>query len=307
MKFAVNVPNYGEDATPATLAHWARTLEELGFHHLMVSDHVALTPDVRRLFSDTFYDPFAVLCWLAGTTDRIGLGTTVAILPYRHPVALARQAAALDQLSGGRFTLGVAAGWSRGEFAALDVPFERRGARSDEYLAVIKACWAEPTVTFEGEFVSVRALANGPQPVQRPGPPIWVGGHSVGAMRRAVRFGDAWHPTSFTREWLTNFALPLLDQVAKELGAVVPELVPRIKVRITEHALGPGRTMGTGTLDEIHSDLLLLDALGAPTVVLDPTFPGEPRTAERNRRDLRALETVARRLVDLGAERVVDG
>ncbi|MEV5380483.1 TIGR03619 family F420-dependent LLM class oxidoreductase [Streptomyces nondiastaticus] len=304
MKFGVNVPNYGPGATPETLGEWAGRLEGLGYHHLLVSDHVAPTPEVQRLFAAPFYDPFTVLSYLAGVTRTIGLGTTVTILPYRHPVLTARMAAAIDRLSGGRFVLGAAAGWAPGEFAALGVPYARRGARSDEYLAVIKACWANDVVSHHGEFVSFDHLHTGPAPLQRPGPPVWVGGHSPGALRRAVRFGDAWHPTSVTAQWLTGYGLPALERTAKELDLPVPALVPRIKLRVTARPLGNGRLMGEGSLDEIHQDLALLDALGAPAVVLDPTFPGEPRTPERNARDLDTLEILARTVIDPEQQRL---
>ncbi|MEU3064549.1 TIGR03619 family F420-dependent LLM class oxidoreductase [Streptomyces subrutilus] len=303
----MNVPNYGEDASPGSLQDWARRLEELGYHHLLLSDHVAVTPEVHRLFATPFYDPFTVLAWLAGTTRRIGLGTTVTILPYRHPVQVARLVANIDQLSGGRFVFGAAAGWAAGEFAALGVPFERRGARSDEYLRLIKACWAEEEVTFRGEFVSVEGLRTGPLPVQRPGPPVWVGGHSAGAMRRAVRHGDAWHPTSVTADWLVGYGLPSLRDAADRLGLPVPALVPRIKLRITGRPLGADRVLGEGSLGQIREDLDLLDSLGAATVVLDPTFLGEPRTADLAKRDLETLETVAAELVDLEHQRLRRG
>jgi len=302
MKFGVNVPNYGEDAAPDTLGRWASRLEELGYHHLLVSDHVALTPEVQRLFAAPFYDPLTLLAWLAGTTRRIGLGTTVVILPYRHPLLLARQTANIDRLSGGRFIFGAAAGWAAGEFDALGVPYRRRGAISDEYLAAIKACWADEVVSFDGEHVSFHQVHTGPRPLQRPGPPVWVGGHSPGALRRAVRFGDAWHPTSVSGAWLAGVGLPALHRTAGELGLPVPGLVPRIKFRVTGSAQGGERVLGQGTVQQIRADLRLLEELGASSVILDPTYPGEPRTAQRAAADLAALDLLATQLVDLEHE-----
>jgi probable F420-dependent oxidoreductase len=304
MKFGVNLPNYGVGTTPRSMLDWALRMEDLGYHQVLVSDHVALTPEVQRLFQAPFYDPFTVLSWLAGATRRIGLGTTVVILPYRHPLQVARVTANIDQLSGGRFTFGAAAGWAVGEFAALGVPYERRGARSDEYLKVIKSCWAEDVVSYHGEFVSFGRTFTGPAPVQRPGPPVWLGGHSAGAMRRAVRYGDAWHPTSVTGDWLTAVGLPALHRVAKNLGLPVPGLAPRIKLRITKRPLGRGRVLGEGSLDEIRDDLVLLDGLGARNVVLDTTFPGESRTGERAQLDLAALELLATEVIDLEQQRL---
>lgn len=128
MNLGLNLPNFGADATPRTLAAWASRAEETGFELVMVSDHVALVPEVqRRGFPAPFYDPFTALAWLAAKTKTIELGTTVTILPYRHPLQTARVAANIDQLRGGRLVLGVAAGWSRQEFEALGVPFSERG------------------------------------------------------------------------------------------------------------------------------------------------------------------------------------
>ncbi|MEU6556324.1 TIGR03619 family F420-dependent LLM class oxidoreductase [Streptomyces sp. NPDC046915] len=299
MKFGANLPNYGPATTAGTMLDWARRLEELGYHQLMVSDHVALTPEVQNLFPAPFYDPFAVLAWLAGTTSRVRIGTTVAILAYRHPLLVARQVATIDQLSGGRFVFGAAAGWAPGEFAALEVPYARRGARSDEYLRVMKAFWTRDVVAHDGEFVSFGPVHTGPRPAQPSGPPVWIGGHSAGALRRAVRYGDAWHPTSVTGDWLVHVGLPALRDTAKRLNRPVPALAPRIKLRLTSRPLPAGRVLGEGNLEQIHGDLVLLDRLGADTVVLDPTFPGQVRGADRNAADLAAFERLAEEVIDL--------
>ena len=127
----VNVPNFGPGTDPGVLRSWARTVEGLGFDLLMVSDHVVITPDVAEQYPAPFYEPFTTLAWLAGVTERVRLGTTVLIVPYRHPLLVARMAANLNQLSGGRLVLGVGVGWARQEFAALDVEFGRRGRLTD--------------------------------------------------------------------------------------------------------------------------------------------------------------------------------
>jgi alkanesulfonate monooxygenase SsuD/methylene tetrahydromethanopterin reductase-like flavin-dependent oxidoreductase (luciferase family) len=138
MKVGVNLLNWGPGVSPDALARWAALAEALGYHLVMISDHVAPTPDVAAKYPAPIYDPFTTLGWLAGTTRTIELGTTVIILPYRHPVQTARVAATVDRLSGGRFIFGVGVGWSQLEFEALGVPFARRGAVSNDYLAAIK-------------------------------------------------------------------------------------------------------------------------------------------------------------------------
>src|SRR6058998_3989630 len=127
MKFGINILNFGPGATPENLKRWAQFAESSGFHALLISDHVAVTPDVAAQYPAPFYEPFTTLSWLAGITDRIRLGTTVLIAPYRHPLLVARMAANLDQLSGGRLVLGVGVGWAQQEFDALGTDFRRRG------------------------------------------------------------------------------------------------------------------------------------------------------------------------------------
>src|ERR1700754_5025144 len=141
MRIGVNVPNFGPGTDPGALRSWAQTVEGLGYDLLMVSDHVAITPDVAAQYPAPFYEPFTTLSWLAGVTHRVRLGTTVLVVPYRHPLLVARMAANLDQLSGGRLVLGVGVGWARQEFEALGVPFAERGRITDEHLEAMRAAW----------------------------------------------------------------------------------------------------------------------------------------------------------------------
>jgi alkanesulfonate monooxygenase SsuD/methylene tetrahydromethanopterin reductase-like flavin-dependent oxidoreductase (luciferase family) len=275
VKIGVNVPNFGPGTDPGVLRDWARTVEGLGFDLLMVSDHVVITPDVAEQYPAPFYEPFTTLSWLAGVTERVRLGTTVLIVPYRHPLLVARMAANLQRLSGGRLVLGVGVGWARQEFAALGVPFERRGRLTDEYLRTMRQAWA-------GEADH----GHGP-PI-----PIWVGGNSDAGLRRAVRLGDAWHPLRNTLAW-TREALDRLSAIAEAERRPVPPVVPRIALRLTGRPLtGPDRLAGEGTLDQVTGDLNRLRSLGAETVVLDP-FGGDPEETRHPRRAWRDLATVA--------------
>jgi probable F420-dependent oxidoreductase len=297
MRFGVNIPNYGDRAAPGEILRWVSRAEELGYHLAMVSDHVALTPDVERLFPAPFYDPFATLSWLAGQTTSIELGTTVIVLPYRHPLLMARMAAAVDQFSGGRLVLGVAAGWAPGEFAAVGADYRSRGRIADESLRAMKALWSNDIAKFDGSHVRFGPVATGPRPV-RP-IPIWVGGHSTGALRRAVLHGDAWHPTSVPPGYLEQAGMPQLRRVAEQKGRPVPALVPRIKLRITSRPLPDhGRILGEGTIGQVRDDIAALAELGATHVVLDTTYPGETvrQPAEHY---LGLLERVASEIVDL--------
>ncbi|WP_329281651.1 TIGR03619 family F420-dependent LLM class oxidoreductase [Streptomyces sp. NBC_00691] len=271
MRCGVNVPNFGPGTDPGVLREWARTVEGLGFDLLMVSDHVAVTPDVAERYPEPFYEPFTTLSWFAGMTTRLRLGTTVLVLPYRHPRLVARMATNLHQLSGGRFVLGVGVGWSRQEFDALDVPFTARGRLTDEYLGTLRDTWRASRETAAGDATGLGPL------------PVWVGGNSEAGIRRAVRFGDAWHP----------LRMPMDRMSAVLAEHTLPGFAPRIALRLTAAPVtDPERPAGVGTIEQIVDDLDRLRLLGADTVVLDP-YHGDPEETRRPHEAWRALATVA--------------
>lgn len=300
IRLGLNVPNFGPATTPASLRSWIEFAEETGFSLAMMSDHVAPTPDVTALYPAPFYDPFTTLSWLASFTTRLSLGTSVAILPYRHPLLTARMSANLDQFTAGRFVLGVGVGWSETEFGSLGVPFAERGRITDEFLTVITRAWTEPTLSFEGDHVRFQDVATGPAPVRHPRPPLWVGGTGEAGIRRAARFGDAWHAVNPGRDWLQHVALPLLADAAASLAKPIPTFSPRIKARLTPNDLtGPDRPLGVGSLSQIHDDLVLLDGLGADVVVLDSN-PDHPDQRRPTADDWRALQRIAAGADDRG-------
>ena len=174
------------------MAPFAELVEERGFDSLWVTDHVIVPLDLPHVYKRQMLDALGLLNYLAAVTRTIPLGTSVLVLPYRHPVHVAKQIATADQLSGGRVIFGAAAGYMEGEFRALNADFANRGAVADESLEVIKACWAGTEPSVKTERFAVDGLAYSPLPLQRPGPPIWIGGVSKPAMRRAVRH-DGWH------------------------------------------------------------------------------------------------------------------
>ncbi len=299
MKIGVNVLNFGPGTNRASLERWAQLAEELGYHFAMISDHVAVTSDVHAQYPAPFYDPFIALAWLAGVTKNLELGATVIILPYRHPLLTARMAVNIDQLCGGRFILGVGVGWAKQEFEALGVPFEQRGAIADEYLAVIKKCWANDVASHKGRYVSFREVHTGPRPARSPHPPVWVGGRSEAALRRAVRYGDAWHPIRFRMDWLVSEGLPALRRIAANEGAPVPALCPRIHLHLSGSPLDDStRLAGAGTADQIRYDLEALAELGAEYVLFD-TYSGKPEDAADFERDWTALAILAERIAGL--------
>ena len=295
IRLGLNVPNFGPTATPQNLRDWVRFAEDSGFALAMTSDHVALTPDVTALYPPPFYDPFTTLSWLGGFTDRLELGTSVMIVPYRHPLLVARSAANIDQFTGGRFILGVAAGWSEPEFSALGLPFRERGRITDEYLAAMIDAWTSDVVSHDGAYISYREVSTGPRSARSPHPPLWVGGASPAAIRRAARFGDAWHPNNAQLDWLRDTGLPALRDAAAVAGRPVPALCPRIRARLTaDDQPETDRLIGFGSRAQIQADLDALEALGAEYVVLD-TNPDHPRDRRPATQDWHTLRTIAER------------
>jgi probable F420-dependent oxidoreductase len=178
----------------------ARAAEAAGFAWVSCSDHVAVPASRAAAMGATWYDAGSTLAFVAGATARIGLLSHVLVLPYRHPLVVAKQYGTLDRLSGGRLILGVGSGHLKAEFRALGADYERRGAVSDEHLRALVAAWGEGPSAFQGERIAFRDLLVSPPPAQRPRPPIWVGGNSRAALRRAVRHGEGWIPWELTPE-----------------------------------------------------------------------------------------------------------
>ena len=302
MRVGINLINFGPGATPESLARSVELAEALGYHLVMISDHVAITPDVQARYPAPFYDPFTTLGWMSALTRRVELGTTVIILPYRHPLQTARMVANLDRLSGGRLILGIGVGWAKQEFDVLGVPFHQRGAITDDYLVAIKTAWTQDVASYEGRFVSFRDVHTTPRPARVPHPPIWVGGASDAALRRAVRHGDGWHPIRIRVDWLRDKGLPRLREVADAERMPVPALCPRIRLRLTPSPLAEDqRVAGEGHLDQVREDLEALQSLGARYVLLD-TYADNPEETRRPEVGWAMLTTVAERILDLPRE-----
>ncbi len=191
--------------------------------------------------------------------------------------------------------LGVAVGWSEREFGALGLPFERRGAMTDEYLAAIKELWTAEVASMSGEFLSFRDVRTAPRPARSPHPPIWVGGSSTAAIRRAARFADAWHPIDPRLAWLRDTGLPRMRAAAEAAGRPMPALCPRINLQLEAADLDEEqRRSGVGSLAQVLRDLDELADLGSEYVVLD-TYLGRPEDRRPAAEDWRMLEAVTAR------------
>jgi probable F420-dependent oxidoreductase len=226
MRYGFYLPTRGPTATSEALATLVQRGEALGFHAVVIADHLVFPVEIHSKYPYTVggafpghgdaLDQLALMAFVAAKTRTLRLVTSVMILPYRNPVVTAKTLATIDVLSGGRVTVGVGVGWLREEFEALHAPdFDRRGAVSNEYLQIFKTLWTQDPATFRGEFYQFNALRCLPHPLQKPHPPIWIGGHSRAALRRAAQYGDGWHPVG------ANPAVPLRPA---ELQAALDDL-----------------------------------------------------------------------------------
>jgi probable F420-dependent oxidoreductase len=311
MEFGLSLPGRGPLATPDSVLKLAEKAEALRYASLFVTDHVVLPGSAARStypYSSTgqfpgggrqdYLEPLAMLGHLAHATRRIRLGTSVLVIPYRHPLVVAKMLATIDLLSKGRVILGAGTGWLREEFEALAAPpFEERGRVTDEYLTLMRRAWTTDPVSFDGRYVRVHDVHALPKPAQRGGIPIWVGGHSDAAVRRAGTLGDAWHPIG-----LRPPAVLLPDEYAtrakqvrahaqaagRDPGAVTLTFRAPMEVRSRrDKAPGGERPLFQGTADEVIADIRRYHAAGVTHFVFDPTRP-----------DLRAVLASLERFAD---------
>jgi probable F420-dependent oxidoreductase len=218
MRLGVVIRVMGAASQPQLLRECAQAADRAGIDDLWVVDHIAIPPDESEGSDGRYLDPLATLAYLAAATERIGLGTSVLVLPYRPPLPTAKTLATIQELSGGRLQLGVGVGWMKAEFQALGVPREERGQRTDRVLDTLRRCFDAPDdIVFENE----QAFLFRPKP---PRPPIFVGGGPPHALERAVRYGDGWMPMSADPEKLAP-QVQELRKLAEAAGAPTPEVV----------------------------------------------------------------------------------
>lgn len=229
MRHGVHVNSGAAVTDPIVLHDLGQVAEDLGYESILIGDHVVPPRKINTPFplkmehppwhvyqEQPWPDCFVMLSFLAAATKRVRLGTSVIILPYRHPATVAKMVATLDRLSGGRVICGVGIGWLQEEFGFLGVPFAERAAMSDEYVAVMKAFWTSEHPRCTGRYVTIDQDVNfGPSPVQKPHPPIWVGGNTLPALRRVARWGAGWQPVYLSP--------PMIQQKLGQLRALMEE------------------------------------------------------------------------------------
>lgn len=291
MKLGISLPQLGPLATPESLIETARVAEQLGYDSVWVLERLLWpinpkepyppAPDGRLPEAyQSVLDPLETLTFVAAHTTKLRLGTSVIVLPYHSPIQLARRLATLDVLSNGRALVGVGVGWSRDEFEAAGTPFERRGARADEFLRAMIEIWTADPVKFDGEFYHISESKIGPKPVQKPHPHIYVAGFGQYALDRAVRFGNGWNPAGVPSfEWLEEM-ISRLHKTAERAGRADMEVVLRSFTMLFKESAGAARTPMMGTPNEVRDDTRRLRDMGVTQLIQSPPGIGfDPRAS----------------------------
>jgi probable F420-dependent oxidoreductase len=290
MRVGISLPQLGPQASPESLIKVARRAEELGYDSVWVLERLLwplapkepypAAPDGRLPETyQTVFDPIETLTWVAAHTTKVQLGTSVLVLPYHSPIQLARRVATLDVLSSGRVLLGVGAGWSRDEFEAVGTPFERRGARCDEFLRAMIELWTKDPVKFDGEFYHIPESKVGPKPVQKPHPPIYVAGFGQYTFDRAAKFGNGWNPAGILSFEALEGMINQFRQTAEHAGRDSMEVVLRAFTMLFKERAGSNRSPMTGSLDQVREDTARLREIGVTHLIQSPPAMGFDPTA----------------------------
>ena len=303
MEYGFYLPNSGAGAEPDALANIAKQGDRLGFYCMVMPDHILQPKQVNSTYpyslsgdilaagqsgDGEWPEQITTLPYLAGVTERIRLVTSVMIIPYRNPILTAKMLATLDMLSKGRLILGAGVGWMEEEFELLDAPpFAERGAVTDEYLRAFIELWTKDDPKFEGKYVSFSDITFLPKPVQKPYPPIWIGGQSKPAIRRAARIGDAWHPvgaipaTPLEPEELAE-NLVLLRDYAEKAGRDPSKIQVSVKAPLYDSGDSGGpRRRFSGSADEVRQDVQTYSDVGVTHLIFDFRTADPHQTEDR--------------------------
>jgi probable F420-dependent oxidoreductase len=257
LKYGVCIPNFGENLSPQSVRAVCEAAERLGYDSVWTTDHM-VTPAGETSPYKNLLESITVLAYAAAITTRVALGTSIIVLPLRDPVLLAKQLAAVDQLSGGRLIAGLAVGWYEGEFRALGSNFHDRGARADEEIEFIRSLWTQPVVDFVGGHYRLRDVTFEPKPEQGGSVPIWIGGNSPSAVRRAATFGNAWHATSIPFDEFQLRVAELRKLAGKRQVLITTRMAIDLHSkgpRLTTNPVGEKRVVWGGLPDSTISSL----------------------------------------------------
>lgn len=299
MDFGLHLPASSASVTPSDLVRFAQQAEALGFYCLTIADHVIVPREISVPYPYTVdgkypgtgyhLETLMTMGFLAGATHRIRFATSVLIAPYRNPIVTAKMLASLDVLSNGRLIVGVGVGWMKEEFENLQAPdFDQRGNVTDEYIQAFRELWTSDDPQFSGKHCRFSNLLFLPKPVQKPAIPIWIGGHSKQAIRRAARLGDGWHPiggvpTIPLEPEDVKRDMALLAELAREAGRDPACIRVALKGSLfdREKKIDGRRRRFMGSAEEIAGDIGDYRAAGVDTMIFDVRRPTINETLER--------------------------
>jgi probable F420-dependent oxidoreductase len=293
MQIGFNLPNSGPLSAVGSMTRIATEGEAMGFDYLTMTDHVVLpdtkVPGYPYSESGEFYEEAPIerheqivgMAWIAAKTSRIRLVAAVLVVPHRPAVLAAKMLATLDVLSGGRLVVGIGAGWLKTEFdAVVTTPFPERGKVTDEYIDAFRLLWTEPSPRFDGRYTKIDGIVLEPKPVQKPHPPIWVGGEGPAALRRAARIGNAWYPIGSNNQHLLDTLPRLKAGIAKLHQATADagrdpkavEVAFRVKrygAAVPPKASDGERRLFSGSEADLIGDLRALKEMGVTAIDID--------------------------------------
>jgi probable F420-dependent oxidoreductase len=300
MQIGFGIPVSGSWATPSIIREVSQRAEALGYSSLWTFQRVLVKRNGDQLELPSQYhsvlDPLATMAYVAGLTERVRIGVGIVNMPYFAPAILAKSLATIDVLSNGRLDAGLGIGWSPDEFEAAGIPYEKRGARAEDYLRALRAIWTQDTVEYDGPFYKVPRSLIEPKPVQRPHPPILLGASAPVAMKRVGREADGWIASSRTDVTQLGASIKIMRDAATEAGRDPSKL--RFIVRGVVRVRANERAPLVGTFDQIRGDLADIAAQGVTETFIDLNFDTEigSRTADPElslRRAHQALEALA--------------
>ena len=306
MQIGFNLPISGPMAAPDVMANIAQLGESLGFDYLTLTDHIALpdsnAPGYPYSTTGEFYTPdpghrFELLtatAWIAARTSKVRIVLAVMVVPHRPAIVTSKMLATIDVLSGGRLVIGIGAGWLKVELDAVaTTPFAERGAVTDEFMDAMRTVWTQDKPVFHGKYVNIDGLLTDPKPLQKPHPPIWVGGESGPSMRRAARIGDAWYPIGSNNAHLLDTLPRLTAGIARirdlTRAAGRDPAAMGITYRVKRHgqpapaATDGNRKLFTGTVGNTIEDIAAVRQLGVTAI----DFDFEGRDAEKSATDMK--------------------
>ncbi len=287
MKIGCFIPQIGPSATPESMVSAAQAAERLGFDSVWVTERLLFPVNPRNPYAaepdgklpeayKIVYDPLEALLWVAAHTKTIRIGTSVLDIPFYNPITLSRRVASIDQLSGGRLTLGMGQGWSEDEYEATNADATKRGVRADEFIAVLKAIWNNDPAEYNGKYFKLAKSYIAPKPKQKGGVPIYLAAYSPSALKRVATLSDGYHPVGLPFNVLPGMWASI-QNMAKEAGRKPTDLKLSIRgnLHLTNDAAGAGRWPFTGNVDEVKQDIAAARELNPDELVIDVTFsPG---------------------------------